>query len=100
MKMAAPLEPAIVCFDMEAMLRFYIDILGLRLVSDIQATPEIGKALLQIHGDWMKGEFKAARPDVSPARWAFSHADRHGRPDAPCLTWMNSTCGVAPMPLQ
>jgi len=51
MKMVAPLEPAIVCFDMERMLRFYVDILGLRLVSDIQATPEIGKAIhISQHG--------------------------------------------------
>ena len=51
MKMVAPLERAIVCFDMERMLRFYVDILGLRLVSDIQATPEIGKAIhISQHG--------------------------------------------------
>jgi lactoylglutathione lyase len=46
MKMVAPLEPAIVCFDMERMLRFYVEILGLQLVADVQAAPDIGK---QIH---------------------------------------------------
>ena len=51
MKMIAPLEPAIVCFDMERMLTFYIDILGLQLVSDIQAAPEIGKRIhISHHG--------------------------------------------------
>jgi lactoylglutathione lyase len=51
MKMIAPLEPAIVCFDMERMLTFYVDTLGLQLVSDIQATPAIGKAIhISQHG--------------------------------------------------
>jgi lactoylglutathione lyase len=51
MKAIAPLEPAIVCFDMELMLKFYIDILGLQLVTDIQAPPHIGKAIhISPHG--------------------------------------------------
>ena len=41
MKMVAPLEPGIVCVDIEPMLRFYTEVLGLKLVSDAQTTPEL-----------------------------------------------------------
>jgi len=51
MKMIAPLEPAIVCFDMERMLRFYVEILGLGLVSDIEADPDVGRRIhISHHG--------------------------------------------------
>jgi catechol 2,3-dioxygenase-like lactoylglutathione lyase family enzyme len=51
MKMVAPLEPAIVCFDMERMLKFYVDVLGLQLVTDIEAAPEIGRRIhISPHG--------------------------------------------------
>lgn len=41
LKMVVPLEPGIVCLDMERMLEFYTGVLGLKLVSDAQATPEM-----------------------------------------------------------
>jgi catechol 2,3-dioxygenase-like lactoylglutathione lyase family enzyme len=50
LKMVVPLEPGIVCLDLDRMLEFYIGVLGLKLVSDAQATPE------------MSSRFKAA-PD-------------------------------------
>jgi catechol 2,3-dioxygenase-like lactoylglutathione lyase family enzyme len=51
MKMIAPLEPAIVCFDMERMLKFYIGVLGLKLVADVEADPDIGKKIhISPHG--------------------------------------------------
>ena len=34
LKMTAPLEPGIVCNDIERMLEFYVGILGLELVAD------------------------------------------------------------------
>ena len=40
-KMVAPLEPGIVVIDMERMLKFYTGVLGLKLVSDAQTTPEL-----------------------------------------------------------
>jgi len=51
LKMAAPLEPAIVCFDTERMLKFYVGILGLKVVADVMASPAIGKAIhISHHG--------------------------------------------------
>jgi catechol 2,3-dioxygenase-like lactoylglutathione lyase family enzyme len=51
LKMVAPLEPGIVCFDMERMFRFYIDILGLTVVHDVEAPQHIGKAIhISPHG--------------------------------------------------
>jgi catechol 2,3-dioxygenase-like lactoylglutathione lyase family enzyme len=40
-KMVAPLEPGIVCIDMERMLQFYTEVLGLKVVADAQTTPEM-----------------------------------------------------------
>lgn len=40
-KMVAPLEPGIVVIDMERMLKFYTEVIGLKLVSDAQTTPEL-----------------------------------------------------------
>lgn len=41
LKMATPLEMGIVCLDMDRMLAFYTDVLGLKLVADAEATPEM-----------------------------------------------------------
>ncbi len=41
MKMVAPLEPGIVCVDIGRMLDFYTRVLGLSVVSDAEATPEM-----------------------------------------------------------
>ena len=43
LKMAVPLEPGIVCIDIDRMLEFYTGVLGLELVSDAQTTPEMSK---------------------------------------------------------
>lgn len=49
--MCAPLEPGIVCFDMDRMLRFYVDLLGLKLVADNEADREIGRRIhISPHG--------------------------------------------------
>ena len=45
LKMTAPLEPGIVCNDIEQMLKFYVGILGLTLVSDADTTPEMSRRL-------------------------------------------------------
>jgi catechol 2,3-dioxygenase-like lactoylglutathione lyase family enzyme len=34
-------EPGIVCFDIERMLRYYTEVLGLRIVSDARTPPEL-----------------------------------------------------------
>jgi lactoylglutathione lyase len=41
LKMATPLETGIVCLDIDRMLAFYTDVLGLKLVADAEATPEM-----------------------------------------------------------
>jgi catechol 2,3-dioxygenase-like lactoylglutathione lyase family enzyme len=40
-KMVAPLEPGIVVIDMDRMLKFYTEVLGLKLVADAQTSPEL-----------------------------------------------------------
>ena len=45
LKMTTPLEPGIVCNDIEQMLKFYVDVLGLRLVADASTPPELSKRL-------------------------------------------------------
>jgi catechol 2,3-dioxygenase-like lactoylglutathione lyase family enzyme len=39
--MVSPLEPGIVCVDIDRMLAFYTEVLGLKFVSDAQASPEM-----------------------------------------------------------
>jgi len=40
-KMMTPVEPGIVCIDLDRMLKFYTEVLGLKLFSDAQTTPEM-----------------------------------------------------------
>jgi len=44
LKMVVPIEPGIVCSDLERMLEFYTGVLGLKKVSDAEATPEMSRA--------------------------------------------------------
>ena len=41
LKMTVPMEPGIVCIDIDRMLKFYTGVLGLKLVADAQTTPEM-----------------------------------------------------------
>ena len=34
LKMTVPLEPGIVCINIDRMLKYYVDVLGLKLVAD------------------------------------------------------------------
>ena len=43
LKMTVPLEPGIVCNDIDRMLKFYVDVLGLKLVADAKTPPELSK---------------------------------------------------------
>lgn len=43
LNMKVPLEPGIVCHDIETMLHFYIEVLGLQPMSDAQTTPELSE---------------------------------------------------------
>ncbi len=41
LRMVAPLEPGIVCIDIERMFNFYTAVLGLRFATDAEASPEM-----------------------------------------------------------
>src|ERR1700741_3602836 len=43
LKMVVPLEPGIVCLDIDRMLEFYTGVLGLKVVSDAQATADMSR---------------------------------------------------------
>lgn len=45
LKMTVPLEPGIVCRNIEVMLGFYTGVLGLKLVADAATTPELSARL-------------------------------------------------------
>jgi lactoylglutathione lyase len=45
LKMTVPLEPGIVCHDIDRMLEFYAGVLGLELVADAKTTPEMSRRL-------------------------------------------------------
>lgn len=45
LKMMVPLEPGIVCSDIEQMLKFYVGILGLKMVADAKTEPEMSRRL-------------------------------------------------------
>jgi catechol 2,3-dioxygenase-like lactoylglutathione lyase family enzyme len=83
-KMVAPLEPGIVCIDIERMLKFYTEVLGLKLVGDAQTTPEMstkfgatphGYRIVRLQTPY--GErIKLAQPKVPPVQnpvpeWAY-----------------------------
>jgi catechol 2,3-dioxygenase-like lactoylglutathione lyase family enzyme len=75
-KMVAPLEPGIVCIDMDRMLKFYTEVLGLQLVADAQTTPEMstkfratphGYRIVRLQTPY--GErIKLAQPKVPPVQ--------------------------------
>lgn len=87
-KMVAPLEPGIVCIDMERMLKFYTEVLGLKLVSDAQTTPAMstkfratpnGYRIVRMQTPY--GErIKLVQPNILPVQnpvpeWVY---ERHG----------------------
>ena len=43
LKMTVPLEPGIVCINIDRMLKYYVDVLGLKLVADAKTPPELSK---------------------------------------------------------
>ena len=45
LKMKVPLELGIVCHDMDRMLAFYTEVLGLELVADAKTLPELSRKL-------------------------------------------------------
>jgi len=84
-KMKVPVEPGIVCIDLERMLKFYTEVLGLKLLSDAQTLPEMStKFGASPHGYRIVrmqtpdgGKIKLAQPTKSPAvqnpipEWVF-----------------------------
>jgi len=89
LKMTVPLEPGIVCTNIEVMIEFYTRVLGLKLVSDAETTPELstrfgatphGYRVVRLqtpYGERIKlvqPNRDAPRPQAVP-RWVF---ERHG----------------------
>jgi lactoylglutathione lyase len=88
LKMVVPLEPGIVCLDIDKMLEFYTGVLGLKLVSDAEATPEMSRQfraapdgfrivrLQTPYGERIKLIQTKMRPKkLPPTEWTF---ERHG----------------------
>src|SRR6202035_4773758 len=44
LKMLAPLEPGIVCLDLDRMLQFYTEVVGLKFATDAEASAEMSAA--------------------------------------------------------
>lgn len=88
LKMVVPLEPGIVCQDIDKMLAFYTGVLGLKLVSDAEATAEMsarfgaapnGFRVVRLqtpYGERIKLIQTTMLPKkLSAGRWVF---ERHG----------------------
>jgi len=89
LRMTVPLEPGIVCHNIEVMLKFYTEVLGLQLVGDTKTSPEMSRRLgATPHGyrivrlQTPYGErIKLVQPDQEPPRpsrvpeWIYQ---RHG----------------------
>ena len=88
LKMVVPIEPGIVCTDLEPMLEFYTGVLGLKKVSDAEATPEMSRQfkaapdgfrivrLQTPYGERIKLIQTKMRPQKLPlTEWTF---ERHG----------------------
>ena len=86
LKMVVPIEPGIVCSDLDRMLEFYSGVLGLKKVSDAEATPEMSKQfraapdgfrivrLQTPYGERIKLIQTKMRPQKLPlTEWTFEH---------------------------
>jgi len=85
LRMVSPLEPGIVCVDIDRMLEFYTEVLGLKFVSDAEAFPEMSRKfgtspngfriirLQTPYGERIKlVQPKKTRPEPSPSpEWVF-----------------------------
>lgn len=72
----APIEPGIVCIDIERMIQFYSGVLGLQLINDAETTPEMstrfgttpdGYRIVRMQTA-LGQKVKLVQPKVSPAR--------------------------------
>jgi catechol 2,3-dioxygenase-like lactoylglutathione lyase family enzyme len=84
----APIEPGIVCIDLERMIRFYTSVLGLQLVNDAETAPEMstkfgttpdGYRIVRLQTS-LGQKIKLVQPKVPPEpnplpQWVFQ---RHG----------------------
>jgi lactoylglutathione lyase len=86
----APIEPGIVCIDIEKMIRFYSGVLGLRLVNDAETSPEMstkfgttpnGYRIVRLQTA-LGQKVKLVQPKIPPAR-------------NPLLQWVYQRQGLA-----
>ena len=88
LKMTAPLEVGIVCVDLDRMLKFYTEVVGLKKVADAETPPEMSKLARSAPNGYRivrmqtpYGErIKLAQPKVPPVQnpvpeWVY---ERHG----------------------
>jgi lactoylglutathione lyase len=89
LKMVVPMEPGIVCKDINRMLPFYVGVLGFKFVSDAETLPQLSKRfgatpygyrivrLQTFYGERIKlVQPKQHAPNPNPApEWLF---ERHG----------------------
>jgi catechol 2,3-dioxygenase-like lactoylglutathione lyase family enzyme len=80
----APIEPGIVCIDIERMIRFYTEVLGLQLIQSAETTPEMstkfgttpdGYSIVRLQTA-LGQKLKLVQPKVPPVRsslqeWVF-----------------------------
>jgi len=71
----APIEPGIVCIEIERMIRFYTEVLGLDLVNDVETTPDMsakfgttpdGYRIVRLQTQ-LGHRIKLVQPKVAPA---------------------------------
>lgn len=72
----APIEPGIVCIDIERMIHFYNGVLGLHLINDAETTPEMsrkfgttpdGYRIVRLQTE-LGQKLKLVQPKVPPVR--------------------------------
>src|SRR5450631_3026753 len=90
-KMVAPVEPGIVCIDIERMLKFYTEVLGLKLVSDAHTTPEMStKFGATPHG------YRIVRMEApNGGRIKLVQPDKSGLAQNPVPDWVFERPGIA-----
>jgi catechol 2,3-dioxygenase-like lactoylglutathione lyase family enzyme len=88
LRVIGPIEPGIVCIDIERMIRYYTGVLGLKLINDAETTPEMstkfgttpeGYRIVRLQTA-LGQKVKLVQPKTPPARnplqeWVYQ---RHG----------------------
>lgn len=91
LEMAAPLEPGIVCVDLDRMLSFYTEVLGLQVATDAEASAEMSTRF----GTGPDG-FRIIRLQTSYGeRIKFVQPKKMNLPSIPVPEWVFARPGIA-----